>query len=321
MAIFFQKTFTAHLYICKNNLGFFLKKLVILIAIILSLVHCSDSKSDKSIKKHFVIDDLNRKVFIEKEPQKVISLAPNLTEILFDLELGKKIVGNTTYCNFPEDAKKITKVGDLLSVDYEKILSLKPDLIFITTEGNTKIVYDKLLALKQKVFVLNPQNFSDIKKNYLTIAKIFNREKSAQEKINSWKAIEDSIKIISENSPKSKAMFLVSSYPVILAGGKTFINEYLKILNLENIANDSKVMYPVFSREEILRRNPDIILSTTHSESNDNFFEKYAEWKNLKAVKNKNVFYLNPDIYFRPGPRYIEALKDLHQKIRESVRY
>jgi len=298
-----------------------LKKLFILIATIFSLINCSDPKSDKSIKKHFVIDDLNRKVFIEKEPQKVISLAPNLTEILFDLGIGGKIIGNTTYCNYPDKSKNITKVGDLLSVDYEKIVSMKPDLIFITTEGNTKIVYDKLLSLNQNVFVSNPQTFTDIKKNYLTIAKIFNREKTALKKISSWQAVEDSIKIISQSSEKSKVMFLVSTYPVILAGGKTFINEYLKTLNLENIAGDSKVMYPVFSREEIIKKNPDIILHTTHSSNQDDFFKKYSEWKSLKAIKYKNVFYLNPDIYFRPGPRYIEALKDLYQRIRRRDRH
>ena len=92
----------------------------------------------------------------KKIPRRIITLAPNLTEMIYDLGLENKLVGNTLYCDYPEAAKKIEKVGNLLTVNFEKIVTLKPDLVLITVEGNTKETYDKFHQLGIKIFVSNP---------------------------------------------------------------------------------------------------------------------------------------------------------------------
>ena len=292
-----------------------MKHFLLLIGI-LFILSCSKKGNDKISTGFNIKDDLNKSFSFSEQPKRIISLAPNITEMLFDLDLGNNIVGNTTYCNYPDEAKKIEKVGDLLSVDFEKILNLQADIIFITTEGNTKIAYDKLVSLKQKVFVLNPKSFMDIKKNYLKIAEIFDKTDKAKEDISSWEKVEDSIRRELKNQPLKKAMFLVSLHPVILAGEKTFINEFLELMNLQNIASGIAINYPIFSREEILARDPEVILHTTHAGNDDDIYNSYPEWKKLKAVKKGQVYYLNPDIFFRPGPRYIEGIKALYRNLR-----
>jgi len=298
----------------KNN-QVNVKKLLLIIFVSV-FISCSQKKEESIQNKFIIKDDLGNEFAFENQPERIISLAPNITEMVFDLGLGKRIVGNTTYCNFPPESNKIQKVGDLLSVNYEKVLSLKPDIIFITTEGNTKIAYDKLISLKQKVFVLNPQSFNDIKNDYLKIASVFGKMEIAKDKISIWESVEDSVREIFKTQPISNVMFLVSLHPVILAGEKTFINEFLSITNLKNIAVGTKVNYPVFSREEILLQNPKIILHTTHNEKSSEILTAYPEWQKLDAIKKNKVYYLNPDLYFRPGPRYIEGLRDLSQKLR-----
>lgn len=277
---------------------------------------CTDNKENSDKSGLIVKDDLNKNFVFSEPPQRIISLAPNITELLFELGLGDRIVANTTYCNFPEAAKKIDKVGDLLSVNFEKVFTLNPDIIFITTEGNTKIVYDKLISLKQKVFVLNPKSFADIRKDYDKIAKIFGKTAEAKIKIEQWKSVEDSVRNIFQTQSSKKAMFLVSTHPVILAGEKTFVNEFLKIVNLKNLAEGVEINYPVFSREEILIRNPEVIFHTTHSEKSIDIFNSYPEWQKLDAIKKREVYYLNPDIFFRPGPRYIEGIRVLSRILR-----
>lgn len=291
------------------------KHFLVLISL-LFILSCTQKSDDKISAVFEIKDDLNKSFSFSEQPKRIISLAPNITEILFDLDLGNKIVGNTTYCNYPDEAKKIEKVGDLLSVDFEKILNLQADIIFITTEGNTKIAYDKLVSLKQKVFVLNPKSFMDIKNNYLKIAEIFDKTDKAKEDISSWEKVEDSIRRELKNQPLKKAMFLVSLHPVILAGEKTFVNEFLEIMNLQNIASGTAINYPIFSREEILARDPEVILHTTHAGNDDDIYNSYPEWKKLKAVRKRQVYYLNPDIFFRPGPRYIEGIKALYRNLR-----
>ncbi len=282
---------------------------------------------NKSLIK--VVDDLGITYQSDISPRKIVSLAPNLTEMIYELGLDSILVGNTKYCNYPEDATKKEKIGDLLTVDYEKIIKLKPDLIFITVEGNAKESYEKLEKLGFQLFVSNPRDFDGIKKTVRDISKIFRVEKIAENKIKLWDEVIEKIKeeTLNRNTStgsvqrKLRGMFLVSLKPVMLAGGNTFVNEFLKIVGIENIAIDSKVSYPLFSREEILTRNPEIIIHAISSDGiNSEISNNYPEWKKIDAVKNQNIIRIDPDLFFRPGPRYSIAVQELWNKVK-GIKY
>ncbi len=256
-------------------------------------------------------------LFIPEAPEKIITLAPNLTEMVFSLGLENKLAGNTTYCNYPPVSDSIPKVGDLLNIDLEKILMISPDLIFITVEGNTKGNYEKLKEAGFKVFISNPRDFEGIKKTYRDISGIFNISEVAEKHIAEWNACVEKVKMERDTAEK-KSIFLVSIQPVMAAGCNTYINEFLKYCGLKNIACRTDMNYPVFSREEILVSNPDIIIISGMEESQINITGVYSEWKNLKAVKNDNVIIVEPDLFFRPGPRFTEALENLNNRIRRD---
>lgn len=273
---------------------------------------------NKSLIK--VVDDLGITYQSNNTPRRIISLAPNLTEMIYELGIDSALIGNTKYCNYPEDAIQKEKIGDLLTVDYEKIIELKPDLIFITVEGNAKGSYDKLDKLGFQMFVSNPRDFAGIKKTVRDISKIFEIEKIAENKIQLWDEVIEDIKRETLNREKHRGMFLISLNPIMLAGGNTFVNEFLKIVGIDNIASDSKVSYPLFSREEILTRNPELII---HAISNDGIDSEisnnYPEWKKIDAVKNNNIIKIDADLFFRPGPRYPIAARDLWNKVKEKL--
>ena len=287
-----------------------------LILLLLTLTNCKQKDQKIATHKYEIVDDLDSIFHFDSAPQRVITLAPNLTEIIYELGVDSFLIGNTTYCNFPEEAKSITKVGDLLTVDYEKIISLKPDLIFITVEGNSKNTYDKLKEYGFKVFVSNPRNYNAIKKSFIDFGKIFNEEKLVSHKIAEWDLIVDRIKVQSAKLDSASAMFLISIKPIMLAGGKTFVNEFLNFCGLKNIAASSQVNYPLFSREEILSKNPNYIIhSFMQKDAALDIKNAYPEWKNLNAIKNSNIISVDPDLFFRPGPRFVIALQDLHEKL------
>jgi len=292
-------------------------KLILFTAIILSLALTNCKQNDKNIiiPKSEIVDDLDSSFSFNSIPQRVITLAPNLTEMIYELGVDSLLIGNTTYCNFPEDAKGKTKVGDLLTVDFEKFVSLKPDLVFITVEGNSKNTYNKLKEYGFKVFVSNPRNFSGIKKTFSDFGNIFQKSELSEKLIAEWDSIVDSIK--TDNIAfNSNAMFLISIKPIMLAGGKTFVNEFLSFCGLKNIAATSTVNYPLFSREEILKQNPDFIVhSFMQKDIAIDIKKAYPEWKNLNAIKNDNIISVDPDLFFRPGPRFVIALQDLHKKL------
>lgn len=288
---------------------------------VLMLCSCGTKENKTAVSKGIVItDDMNVRIAFDSVPHKVISLAPNLTELIYAAGGGKYLAGNTLYCNYPPEARKVYKVGDLITLDYERILAVKPDLIFITVEGNSLDSYNKLKSLGLKVFVSNPRDFTGIKKTFSNMGKIFKTEDTTSAKIRNW---DERYKKVTDEAalrPHPLSMFIVALNPIMLAGKNTFINELLTSAGLVNIASDSKLNYPVFSREEILRRNPDLIISTDDpSVIYKKMLESYPEWNTLKAVKNKHVITCDPDLYLRPGPRFMDAVEDLFAKRKEFL--
>lgn len=294
------------------------KKFYFIFFMVLFVASCANEK--KETQNGFSLkDDLGTVRVFNKIPQRIITLAPNLTEMVYSLGLEEKLIGNTLYCDYPEAAKKIEKVGDLLTFNYEKILTLKPDLVFITVEGNTKETYDKFNQLGIKIFVSNPRNYEGIKKTYSDLGRIFRLEERTKKIIAEWDSTISEISNESKGYPPKTAMFVIDLKPLIIAGKSTFLNEFLEMCGLKNIAGDSKLNYPMFSREEILRRNPDYIIYPTGG--NDNFAEiksAYPEWAGINAVKNNDLLFVDWDLYSRPGPRFSEAVEDLFNRLHPA---
>jgi iron complex transport system substrate-binding protein len=298
-----------------------IKKYLLLIPFILLLQACH-AKEVKNPGKISITDDLGNIISFDKTPKRIITLAPNLTETIFELGLDKYLVGNTVYCDYPEAAKKIDKVGNMLTFNYEKILTLKPDIVFITVEGNTKDTYDKFHELGIKIFVSNPRNYSGIKKTFTDFGKIFGIENLVASKIATWDSTISNIKTSAKNYPEKLAMYVIELRPIMIAGKNTFINEFLQICGLKNIAEDSPMNYPTFSREEILKRNPDYIIFPTGGEDDLSTVKNaYPEWAKLTAINNNHVLFVDRNLYSRPGPRFVEAVTDLFNRlhVEESV--
>jgi len=263
-------------------------------------------------------DDLGNSIQFNRNPNRVISLAPNITEMLFKLDKQDIIVGNTTFCYFPEEARLINKVGDLLTVNYEKIIELNPDLILLTVEGNQKSVYDKLINLGFDLFVSNPRDYKGIKKTYLDMGKIFDKQEFVENEIAKWDSTFNHIEKEAVSFTPQTVMILVELNPIMVAGKNTFINTYIETCNMKNFAEDLLLNYPVFSREVVIERDPYIIVypSSGH-ETIKTLTDMYPEWKSLSAIKESRVFFVDRDLYFRPGPRFIEALSDFFSRLMQ----
>ncbi len=264
-----------------------------------------------------IYDDLGRKIEFQNPPERIISLAPSITETLFFLGLGDKVVGVTRYCNYPPEAKAKTIVGGVIDINYEVILSLKPDLVIMTVEGNTKESFDKLSNLGLKIFVTNPRNFEGIFKTILDIGKICGVETRAKFLVDSLKTEIEKIKKINTGKRKPKIFVLLSLNPLMTAGRNTFINEIIENAGGLNIGANSKQNYPVFNREEILKVNPDIIILTETKIGREELLKLFPEWKHINAIKENKIFKIDPDILLRPSPRVVLATKIIAQLINK----
>ncbi|PID58413.1 MAG: hypothetical protein CR986_07860 [Ignavibacteriae bacterium] len=291
-------------------------KSILFILFLLLTTGCGKKENDNS--QNYIVDDLYNKISLENVPKRIVTLAPNLTELVYAVGEGDKIVGNTTYCNFPETTKDKEKIGDLLTINFEKILSLKPDIIFMTKEGNSKSNYTKLKELGLNVFVSAPNNYRGIKKTLSDIGKIFHKTEIIDSITKSWDTRIDSVKKTHEKLLFNSALFLVSAKPIFSIGKNSFINELLNFAGLKNLSANTEISYPMLNREEVLVKNPDVlILYRTNKNDISEILEIYPEWNTLSAIVNNRVIFVNPDLYSRPGPRFVDAVVELNKRIKE----
>lgn len=294
-------------------MGLIFRSISVIIFFVFFSFGCKEKK--EIARSDVFIDELGNEIYLKSKPSKIISAAPNITEIIYAIDAQNSLVGRTAFCNYPKDVENIPVIGDLISLNFEKIVEVKPDLVFMTVEGNTKETFDKLKTLDVQVYVINPRDINGIINSIKNIAAVLEKKDTADALVSSLKNRLELIR--SYNLKKQTAMFVVSLVPLMIAGQNTFINDLMLAVNLENISPQSVSSYPILSREEVLRKNPDWIILPSGYSINE-ILENYPEWKNLIAIKNRKVISVEPDLFFRPGPRFIEAVEFLFSELNKK---
>ncbi len=247
-------------------------------------------------------------------PKRIISLAPNMTELLFALGLGDRVVGVTTFCDFPEEAKKRPKIGGMSNPSLEAVLSLKPDIVVMTVDGNPKEFEERLRSLKIKTYVFRALQIREFPQAVRDLGAAMGAAERADRLAGEIEATVNSFSRTSRtehhSSRKKKALFIVWPEPLIVAGRGSIPDNALKILDADNMASDSKTSYPKYSIEEIMRGAPDIIFIGRGKGMQEVSAGLLQRLKNVPAVKNGKVFYVG-DYLYRLTPRTIKGLEEL----------
>jgi len=259
------------------------------------------------------IDEVGRDVTFSFPPRRIVSLAPNITEILFSLGLDEEIVGVSVHCNFPEKAKSKVRVGSYISLDFEKITSLKPDLIIATGAGNTRDMVDRLGKLGFHSYVIYPKNFDDILRSILHIGQIVNREKEAKRITEEMRRRSQRVVELTKGLPRPKVFIQISDAPIVSVGKGSFGDDLIRLAGGENIAGKEKEGYPRFGMEEILKRSPEVIVISSMNPKGDyqKALREWNRWKTIPAVKNGRIHLIDSDLIDRPSPRIIDGLEEL----------
>ena len=250
---------------------------------------------------------------------RIISLTPATTEILFALGLNKEIVGVSSFCNYPPQAKTKEKVGTFSQANIEKILSLKPDIIFCTGLEQAPIVTE-LRQLKLKICVSDPSNMEELFKSIQEIGKLTNKENNAKRLIENMKISlnEISLKVATIPQERRPKVFVeLWGDPLMTAGRNSFLDELITLAGGISISHDVTRPYSLFSPEQVLKRNPDVIILLYMSPENPSaLLEARMGWNKITAVKNRRVYNdIDPDVALRPGPRIVDGLRELYKRI------
>lgn len=259
-----------------------------------------------------ITDDLGRRVRLPEQITSAVSLAPNLTEITFAVGAGSRLVGVTSFCNYPEDARKIRQIGDTQTPNIESIVALKPQIVLISTASQMENFTKTLDSQNIAYFVTNPNSLDDIYKTIYQIGEIFGKSEKAYQTVDELKRRVADVEAKTRAADKIKVFVQIDKNSLYTVGKDSFITDLIARAGGESVTKNIATGYPKISKETALVLNPEAIIL---SESADNQ-EPSEVFANSPAVKNKRVFKINADLLSRPAPRIVDALeqiaKDLH---------
>lgn len=287
---------------------------IVILAAALMLFGCrgNAAKTENAEPMRAVADDLGRRMTIPAKLDRVVSLAPSLTEMIFAAGAGDRLVGVTTFCNYPAEALAIRKVGDTQTPNIESIIALKPQVVFVSTASQLEAFKATLEDNGIKVFVTNANSFEDVLKNLRQLGELFGTEEQTAEVIEKLDSRVDAVRQRVAGKTPVRVFVQISREPLFTIGKESFLTEIIGIVGGESATAAVETAYPKLSKETALAMDPDVIIlsaSDDNREPNDVF-------RNSKAVKNGRVFSVDADILSRPGPRIVDAMEriagDLH---------
>lgn len=259
-----------------------------------------------------ITDDAGRAVTVGAEPQRLLGFAPSITETLFALGLGDRVVGADDFSDYPAAARDLPKVGGVVNPNYEKIVELRPDLVL--TIGGTEEFVAELERLGIPVVVVQPKTFEDVLDRIGFIGRVTGAAEAADKLTAELRGrvqrVRDALAGLGPDQ-RPKVFYEVWYDPLFTVGPGGFIHDLIQLAGGRNIAADATEDWPLFSPEVVVERNPDVIVTTFQETVEQIRAGQRAGWDAIAAVQAGRIFVIDQDIFVRPGPRLVEGLETL----------
>lgn len=258
-------------------------------------------------------------------PQRIVSLAPSLTEILFALGLEDKVVGVTDFCDYPEPAKKKARVGGYLSPSLETIVALRPQLVVAVPDVTNRPLLERLSQLGIQVLGQEAQGLEDIWATIQAIGQATGTQAQAHRLVAEARGRIERVQALTRRAPRVRVLFIFAYDPLVVAGGGSFFDEMIRLAGGTNVAGDSRVRYPKYSLEEILRRDPQVIFLPGRHRANADLLpaqdaaQPWRQWPGISAVRQGKIYAVNDTVLIRPGPRIAQGLELLARTLHPAL--
>ncbi|MEE9217987.1 MAG: helical backbone metal receptor [Acidobacteriota bacterium] len=256
-----------------------------------------------------------------EQPERVITMAPNLTEIVFALGAGGRLVAVSEYSDFPEAARELPRLGGFINPDIEGVLAYRPDLV-ILRDYSTRLE-SKLGAFGVPVLRVRDEAIADVLEAIRTIGAVLSLEARAEAMVASIEAELETYRRRAEPSHRPRVLLVAGRSPGTLQdlfapGGGTFLDELIRLAGGANLFGDSAIPYPKVSKEEIIARDPEVILESVRASNHPGSDPDLSVWRMLgpvTAVRQGRIHLLRGDHLLIPGPRLLHTLRDLERAI------
>jgi len=260
-----------------------------------------------------ITDEIGRAILVSPEPKRIVSLAPSITETLFALGLGDRIVGVTSYCDYPLEAAAKEKVGDTLRPSIERIVALKTDLVIASRASQLQQFVYNLDEVKIPVYVSDPNGVAGVLESITRIGDLTGATSQAGELTSSLRARIESVRVLVGDAERPRVLCMLGSAPLITIGAGSFITDLINQAGGRSISEDLPGDYPQYSLETAVAKRPEVILLQTGEP------DLPARLKETPAGRDGRVFRLDDNLLMRPGPRVVDGLEQMARKLHPDV--
>lgn len=266
-----------------------------------------------------ITDDAGRRVYLPAPVNRVVSLAPNLTEIVFAVGAGDRLVGRTSYCDYPVEAKAVAEVGDTLHPSLERIIALRPQVVLISTASQLEIFTQQLQNQNIAVFVTDPHDLEGVFRSIDQIGRILGKSQEAIRLVQKLRERTNAVEQAVKNQKPVRVFYQLSAEPLYTAGHDAFVTDLMRRAGATSVTADVPGAWPKYSNESALAARPEaIILPTGGSMGTGNSAIAEALRQSPAAVKGR-VYKINDDHLVRPGPRAIDGLEAMARALHPEA--
>lgn len=261
-----------------------------------------------------IIDDSGRHIHLTKPAQRIISLAPHITELLFTAGAGDKVIGVVQYSDFPEAAKTIPQVGGYKKLDLERIVSMQPDMIVAWQSGNQASEISQLQKLGLTVFFTEPSRLPDIASLLRRFGKLAGTEVNSEDAAKNFMRKLDALQDKYQGKQSLRAFYQIWDKPLMTVNGQHMISDVMKLCGLQNVFADIDNLVPRINAEAVLQADPQIIIAGGISEVKPEWKQQWQRWPELSANRLNALIEVNPDIIQRHSARILLGAEELCRK-------
>jgi ABC-type Fe3+-hydroxamate transport system substrate-binding protein len=290
------------------------------VVVCLALVSaCTPRGTAKQGATRELTDDAGRRVSLPAKVDRIVSLAPNLTEIVFAVGAGNRLVGRTSYCDYPPEAKAIPEIGDTLHPSLERIIGVKPQVVLVSTASQLEVFTQQLNGQNIAVFVTDPHDLEGVFRSIEQIGDIMGEKDQANQLVQKLRERTNAVEQAVKDKQPVKVFYQASGEPLYTAGHDSFVTDLMRRAGGASVTADVPGAWPKFSNESALAARPEAIILPTGGSmgaANSNVAEALRQ---SPAVLQGRVYKINDDHLARPGPRLVDGLEEMARALHPDA--
>jgi iron complex transport system substrate-binding protein len=278
-----------------------------------------DQPNASAIPTRDVVDEAGRRVSIPAKVDRFVSLAPNLTEIAYAMGAGDRLVGDTEYCDYPQEAKGVAKVGDTMHPSIERIIALKPQLVLVSTSSQLEAFTKQLNEQRIAVYVTNPRSLEEVFRSITTLGDLLGQRDRAAEVVLDLRRRADEVEKLMKSVKPIRVFYQVSGEPLYTIGREAYLTDLVRRAGGVSVTADVPGAFPRYSDEAALAARPEAIILPTGGSMGQANSTVAAPLKNSPAVLSNRVYRITGDHLSRPGPRLLDGLEEMARALHPEA--